>query len=104
MAKRQEVSNHNHLRKEKGGDSTKILRFQKQQLHELETLEPLSEETGCLLNLVLEFLTEAQDLDSKPLHRRTEAEQKLRQLRNKMSLLNKVSATGREILLEGTLN
>ncbi len=90
------------LYQQKGGNE--ILEFQQRQLKELENVEPITEETGYLLGIVLEFLSTAQELKSKPLAKKTEAEKQIRKLRSKMSLLNKVSATGRELLLtEGIL-
>jgi hypothetical protein len=84
----------------KGGEhttTTSLLAFQQKQLKELESKIPISQETGYLLDLVLTFLNEARDLKVKP-QPKSVAERKLKLLQNKMTLLNQVSATGKELL------
>ena len=89
-----------NFRKNQGGGGTAtILKFQRDQLKKLEFAEPISEETETLLELVLEFLHSAQELETTPQSKRVEAIRKLNELRGKMELLNKISATGKELLL-----
>lgn len=84
--------------KPKGGEDISLLDYQQKRLEKLEVIEPISEATENLLVLVIEFLTEARELKARPQQRKTEAEKKLELLQEKMILLNKVSATGKELL------
>lgn len=87
-----------HIIKE-GGNRGKLLEFQRAQLQRLELEEPLSEETRSLLELTLQFITEAQKLTKVPLKEKVEAQKQITALKEKMALLNQVSATGKELLL-----
>lgn len=86
--------------KSKGGPGPRLLEFQQAQLKRLESAEPISEETERLLDLVLGFLFEAQELKTQPLPAKGVAQKKLELLQEKMALLNKVSATGKSLLME----
>lgn len=88
-----------NFKNNEGGGTGKILEFQRAQLKRLEFEEPISNETKRLLELMLEFVSEAQELTTVPQPKKVDVKRKLLALRGKMALLNKVSATGKELLL-----